>query len=298
MTAKKSDKNNTQSASGESGRKSSSRSGASSGRNSARKAVDNFVYDTLKDVLEFAKKRIVSQNWQKLARSIKLANKRYSGQAIAILGPPAAGKTTLLKLLANQHTAEDSLAGYSKTEIEKHSAIPAEFKLHLDSAEPIVFRFKIKKNSDVGGEEYVRDQHWKSVIEGAAIVIYMIDSAQIIQEDSNEYRARVVSDFDWIRDNHQSLRVDFSVVIAFNKIDELCAVENYFDFSRENMRYIENLKDDIAKRWPPHLKDHLKGGLFLSVLHPGLRAFTLNALVSCFVGDDLMHLLRGAEKGA
>lgn len=297
MAEKKSEANGTKSTNSQKRKKTPSSRVRSSNGNSVKKVVDNFLYDALKDFLEFSKKRVINQNWQKIAKAIKLANRKYVGETVAVLGPPAAGKTTLLNLLANQRISEEALAAYSKTEVESHPSIPVEFKLHVNS-ESLVFRFKVKKNRDVGGEEYVREQHWKNVIDGSAIVIYMIDSVQIMQAEPGGYRARVLSDFDWIRDNHQSLHANFSVVFAFNKIDQLCTVENYLEFSEKNVEYIESLKEAIAKRWPPHLRDHLKGGLFLSLLHPGLRAFTLNALVSCFVGDDLMKLLSGTEQKA
>ena len=271
-----------------------------------KKAVEDTFALLLKEIFYLAKEKLIVNGYRRILKSIRLAHYRYSGQAVAILGPPASGKTTLLKLLADQRISQETLAAYSKTELESHKGISAKFNLNVEAGEPLKFNFKLKKNSDVGGEKYLRDSHWKDVIEDVSVVIYMIDATMFIEDESavnqehvsSEYRDRVLSDFEWIRDNYQLLREDFSVVFAFNKIDRLCDVTSYRSFAKENSKFIESLKEQIAGRWPDHLKDHLNGGVFLSVLDPGLRAFTMNGLISCFVGDDLMKLLKEVEPEA
>jgi GTPase SAR1 family protein len=264
-------------------------------RGPAIRARDEFLYTLYKDVLGYMKDNIFDQASKRIARAIKLANARYFGSTIAVLGPPAAGKTTLLKLLADSRLPEEALSSYSKTEVDNHPAIVTRFNIGFEPGEELTFQFKVKQNSDVGGEEYIRAQHWTSVIDGAAIIIYLIDSQRIIVDQDQPYRDRIVSDFDWIRDNHQYLQPNFSVVFAFNKIDALCNPESFAAFSASHARFIEALKEDIEKRWPDHLRSHLNGGIFLSLLNKGLRAFTLHALMSCLVGEDLLKLLKETD---
>lgn len=257
--------------------------------------LKNELVTLIKEIWKGIKDTVVEKVLHKLKKSIYSAHKRFNGATIAVIGPPAAGKTTLLKVLQNPSIPAAELQIYSKTELEEHDGIPVDFKLSVDADEQVRFRFKIKKNSDVGGEQYIRDQHWLSVINGAAVIIYVLDATKLISDDELDYKNRVLADFDWLLEQTQLLRENFSIVLAVNKIDLLCKRENVGTFAQENLHHIDDLKSSITNRWPPHLRAHLKGGIFLSLLDPGIRVFTLNGLISCFVGEDLMDLYRESK---
>jgi GTPase SAR1 family protein len=247
-----------------------------------------FFRELWKDV----KEKVLEEAWHRLKKEMYKAQKRFSGETIAVLGPPAAGKTTLLKVLRNVNIPANDLQTYSKTEVDEHDGIDVDFKLSVGSNEQVRFRFKVRKNSDVGGEQYIREHHWPAVIKGAAVVIYILEGPKLLSNDFPKYRERVLSDFDWLLEQSQLLHENFAVVLAFNKVDELCDKKTYKAFARDHSALLEELRSDIRDRWPEHLVPHIKGGIFLSLLDPGLRAFTLNGLVSCFVGDELMNLYK------
>lgn len=255
-----------------------------------RKGVQDEAFSFLKEIWTDVKEKVLEEAWHRLKKELYKAQKRFSGETIAVLGPPAAGKTTLLQVLRNPNTPAEELEAYSKTELDGHEGIKVDFKLSVGLGEQVRFRFKVRKNSDVGGEKYIREQHWPNIIKGAAVVIYLLDGPKLLATDSSEYRDRVLSDFDWLLEQSQILHENFAVVLGFNKIDECCDTKSYRNYAREHHHILDELKSNIQDRWPDHLASHVKGAIFLSLRDSGLRAFTLNGLISCFVGDELMKL--------
>ena len=220
--------------------------------------------------------------------------KKYSGETIAVIGPPAAGKTTLLKVLQHPEIADVDLTVYNKTEIEEHERIRVSYKFNIGNGELVPFEFKVRKNSDVGGEEYIRENHWPRVLEGAAIVVYVIDT-KVYLDDTGVYQHRILADFRWLLEKIQVLDNKFKVVLAFNKIDELCDRSGYRKFLEDHASVIGDLRTAILTEWPDELAPHLTGGTFLSLRDRGLRAFTLNSLFGHFVGEDLLMLYKGGK---
>lgn len=261
-------------------------------RSTNKSGMTDEVLSFLKEVWKDVKEKVIEEAWYRIKKEVYKAQKRFSGETIAVLGPPAAGKTTLLKVLRDVNTPVAELQTYSKTEFEEHAGIDVDFKLSVGPDEQVRFRFKVKKNSDVGGEQYIREQHWPTIIKGAAVVIYLLEGPKLLSDESVEYRERILADFDWLLEQSQLLHENFAVVLGFNKVDALCDKKTYKAFARTQSHLLEDLKLDIQDRWPDHLVSHIKGGIFLSLLDPGLRAFTLNGLVSCFVGDELMNLYK------
>ncbi len=246
----------------------------------------------LKEIWKDVKEEVLEEAWHQIKKGIYKAQNRFSGETIAVLGPPAAGKTTLLKVLRNVNIPAAELQTYSKTELDEHDGISVDFKLSVGPDEQVRFRFKLRKNSDVGGEQYIREHHWPSVIKDAAVVIYLLEGPKLLSNNFPEYRERILADFDWLLDQSQLLHENFAVVLGFNKVDELCDKKTYKAFVQNHSHLLEELRSDIHDRWPEHLISNIKGGIFLSLLDPSLRAFTLNGLVSCFVGDELMKLYK------
>ena len=60
----------------------------------AKVAVNGELLSILKELWKGVKEDVLKKGYDALRKEVYKAKKRYSGATIAILGPPAAGKTT------------------------------------------------------------------------------------------------------------------------------------------------------------------------------------------------------------
>jgi GTPase SAR1 family protein len=261
-----------------------------------KSAITSEILSFIRETWKGVKDNVLDKVAEKLEKSWRKAVKEYYGETLAVLGPPAAGKTTLLKVLGNPSIEEDKLTQYNKTEKESHAAIEFKYNFTIRSGEQISFKMKVRKNSDVGGELYIKKSHWASVIKDASVVIYLIDSSEFIKESNTSYKDRVLQDFEWLLEQHQLLKPNFSIIIGFNKVDELCTHKNYKKFTKDNAHHIEGLREEIVEFWPDELAAHIRSGLFLSLRDQKIRAFTMNSLVASFVGNEIIALYKTEEE--
>jgi GTPase SAR1 family protein len=250
----------------------------------------------LRDIWKETKEKVLRQVLDHLELSLRAAHARFVGKTVAVIGPPKAGKTTLLKVLREPLIRPEEFGEYATTEVNFYRAFKVQFNLPVSNGKQIRFRFKVRKNSDVGGEEYVREAHWRDAIEGAAVVVYVADAGRLFEPSPNHYRRRIISDFDWIFDHLQLLKPNFSVVLAVNKIDLLCNREGYREFANTHASDLTQLHDDIAARWSDYYRGNLKGIPLLSLMDLGLRNFTLTDLVASFAGESLLQLYNRNSK--
>ena len=253
--------------------------------NKAKELVIDFLEKVYKDLRD----EVIVKLKEKSHKALLKAQHRLVGQTIAVIGPPAAGKSTFLKVLKDPHADSSELSSYDKTEVQAVGTFPVDFLLSCGDQQ-FRFKLKVRKFTDVGGEEYIRNEAWKQVINEAANVVYILDG-QIFFDGNSDYRKRILADFEWILQNAQRMQPGFKVVLAVNKIDTLCGVGSYRDFASKSQGSLDAFQQEILNIWPPHLAQNLAPAIFLSLLDPTLRAHTLNELMLSFVGESLRKLV-------
>ena len=147
-------------------------------KNKTVEALKAGVMDVFAEVYRDFKRAIPAQK-DRFMVSVKIkfleAKRSLFGKTMVILGPPAAGKTTLLRVLQNPDVTGSELQSYRKTEVDEIKSFRCKWKLRVIGEEQIEFRFKVRKTSDVGGESYVRENHWGEAIKEAGILVYVFD---------------------------------------------------------------------------------------------------------------------------
>jgi len=258
--------------------------------------VQDHLFGFFETLYRDVRDHLVVRVKREVRRQLLEAQHRLVGRSVAVLGPPAAGKTTLLRVFRNPNADEAELTAYEKTEVSPNAAIKVNFLLTLEEGQQFRFHFKVRKNADIGGEEYIRDANWKEVVRGASVVVYVVDWQRLSSGADGEYRQRTRDDFDWILQNTQLLEPGFRVVLVANKIDALCSADSFREFRAEHQARLGQLRSELVRHWPEHLQGNLGPALLLSLTSKTLRQFTLNALMLSFVGTDLYAMLR--ESGA
>lgn len=186
------------------------------------------------------------------ARKIRL---RLHGKQIAVLGPVAAGKTTLLHVLKDPSVVIDPMT-YEKTTDAVNFAdrLFVEWKLPLDDVgkEAEVIRLKVRKPKDVGGEAAQRDTQtgWLDVCKESDFLFYLFD-ASTYSEDGT--LARIREDFNWIANNAQAFAPGFKIVIFANKIDKIIGDVDLHAAFEQQLPKIENTMRDALGSYSKHL---------------------------------------------
>lgn len=157
-------------------------------------------------------------------RKMKL---RLYGKSISVIGPVAAGKTTLLNILKNPNIIIDPM-NYEKTTDPNLFAekIDIEWKLPIDgNKKNETIKLKVRKPKDVGGEISIRDaeEGWKEVCINSDFLFYIFDASKFGNDKSTG--TRIKQDFDWIAENAQSYASGFQIVIIANKMDNIDAAK-------------------------------------------------------------------------
>ena len=180
---------------------------------------------------------------------------RLYGKQIAVLGPVAAGKTSLLHVLKDQNADVDPMA-YEKTTdaVAFSDRLFVEWKLPLDDTgkKAEVIRFKVRKPKDVGGEAAQRDTQtgWIDVCRESDFLFYLFDASTYSEDKA---LARIREDFDWIANNAQAFAPGFKIVVLANKVDKLIvdkAIHAAFE------RQLPKIEDTMRDALGPH-SNHL-----------------------------------------
>ena len=247
----------------------------------------NINSKNIKDLIEIAQTLLEKlKKYNAHSRVIRRVRRRFHGEKIAIIGPPAAGKTTLLKILQDPSISSEKLKTYNTTELEEFSSFLSDFEVPVGDGRQIRFRCKIQKNADSGGEKNFRDRFWPQVIEKAAVVVYIFDSKQMLELKDKKYKKRILEDFIWIARNSRKLKSSFSIVLAANKVTLLWTTRN--DFYQTVEKYkpcLQKFRKEILESWPREYHGNFKGLPFLTLMED--RDISLHHLTASFVWDLL-----------
>ena len=162
----------------------------------------------LKNLIQNLKSKI-----QNLLESFKYGNAVKNGTAVAIIGKPNAGKSTLLNaLLKEERAIVSSIAGTTRDTIEEILHIKGHAFRLIDTA-------GLRETTDE--IEAIGVKKAKEKVENAEVLVYLADAG------SNNFS----EDFDRIKSLYRS---DLKLIICATKIDELSPSQ--YDFLEEVFR--------------------------------------------------------------
>ena len=164
-------------------------------------------------------------------RLVKGALDWWSGKKIAVIGPTASGKDSLLARLQNQ-------------EIPKvHANSPVgervkSFRVKLALSDRQAIDITCKGVINIGGEADFRDtpSGWLSTCKDADVVLYVMTVSDLSAKKYRKGR-RIRQDFDWLLTALPHLKRGALIHILINKIDE--EIESHTDY--------QELADKLAK---------------------------------------------------
>lgn len=182
---------------------------------------------------------------------------RLHGKQIAVLGPAAAGKTTLLHVLADPNTVIDPVT-YEKTTdaVVFDDKITINWKIPLNNDNKETIHLKIRKPKDVGGEISFRDSQdgWIDVCTKSDFIFYLFDSTKYLNGDSTQINNRLKDDFEWIANNAQGFTSGFKIVVFANKIDKIIEDTAKYELFKGNcIPEITTLLKDALGPYSEHL---------------------------------------------
>ncbi|QCG92718.1 hypothetical protein E6C67_02040 [Azospirillum sp. TSA2s] len=153
-----------------------------------------------------AGKKII-ENWQKVEKELK-------GKRIAVLGPRASGKTTIIKFLLKGELSEEYIA---TPKPEKYSG--KTFRLQE-------LELKIEDTMDVPGDIQSHDD-WERLYRDADVACYLIDASKIHRGDS-AYEKTVLSEMrhigEWFDDRKDSPPHFFLIATHCDLISEYASL--------------------------------------------------------------------------
>lgn len=263
------------------------------------KGILDGLSDLLGDLYKDLKKEVFSKipEWKNVVlRELMLAKKKMLDEKVTIIGPPAAGKTSLLKVLKDPNIEKSELEKYKKTESDPYTSFPVKWNVVVEE-EPlrqIDFSFKVGAGIDNGGEDYIREGHWLEAMQSSGIIFYLFDFEKFNNQESfAKEKGRILKDFDWIAENVNALKANFSLIIMGNKADCFCQTLSEFrKLQKERQDTLEELYQEIMDRMPRGYSKNIKKPVLISLFDKKIRNEQFGDLMLAVMGTSLVDIIK------
>jgi len=233
---------------------------------------------------------------KKFQTEVRLMKKKYLGEPIAVIGPKASGKSTFLKYLQNQNISDQDLKTYRATEKDDYKGFKCKWTIPITETLDEEFIFLVQKSSDVGGEKYLRDEHWLPLIEKSRVILFIIDGERVIKKNDLEYKASLIEDLVWIWERANHLKKNSRIIPVINKIDLMCDYgKSYDDFSIENKDNLEELFNLARNQWPKAYRKKITNYVLCSLIHKTMRVDAVLEIIKQIMGDEILNALKKNE---
>jgi len=139
--------------------------------------------------------------------------KWWNGKKIAVVGPVAAGKTSLFSRLRGEPVSESHGSTKGVEKVEKFT-----FEMPLGNGKP--FKLFCKRAVDIGGGTDERERAWLVACRGADVIFYVVDINDL---PSGAYQrgGRIHDDVRWLAVQISKLKRAPLVHVLANKLDML-----------------------------------------------------------------------------
>lgn len=263
------------------------------------------LFDMIEDVLgvlyKDLKKNVLAQiprYAKRLEKELKLAQRRIQGQRVSLIGPPAVGKTTMLKVLKDREIERAELENYKKTGAgETYGSFSVNWNVPIPDSTQIEYSFKVAAGIDNGGEDYIREGHWLEAIQGSSIIFYLFDFEKFHNIETRQKELdRILKDFDWIGGHVNSLKANFSLVLVGNKLDLLCSsLREFRKIQNDNQTILNELRNETLNCIPKGYHQNIQSPVLMSLFDKQIRNEQFTDLMLSVIGKDLVKLIKECE---